>query len=392
MLIEIKGVQFVNKGAALMLQAIQDRLQRELPAAEIALTPGPNAPFRSVAAAGAWQRLRMPGAPIDLDSLSYRLPQRALELGRRYGVVTERDVDAVLDASGFAYGATWGDAPLVATAREIERLARHGKPYVFLPQAFGPFPATPASREFGRALRSAALVCAREPESCAHVAGIAGDLGDKLAVFPDFTIGLPGTPSAAARWNVDRRSALLIPNVHMRGERNSDATWHSGYLPLLCSLARRLAELGFVPRILNHEGQADAALCESLREATGGTEVITEADPRALKGIIGAAGIVVCSRYHGCVSALAQGVPCLGTSWSHKYAALFDEFGVAEYLLDTCDEKVATAALHRLAADRDRVSEVLLLPALGAGDSHRGDVESGIADNRREALAVRSPL
>ena len=344
-------------------------------------------------------------------------------------------------------------------------------------------------------MRSAALVCAREPESCAHVAGIAGDLGDRLAVFPDFTIGLPGTPSAATRWNVDRRSALLIPNVHMRGERNSDATWHSGYLPLLCSLARRLAELGFVPRILNHEGQADAALCESLREATGGTEVITEADPRALKavfpdftiglsgtpsaavrwgvdrnsalliandhmrtdrnpdatwrsgyvpllcslarqlaalgfvprilnheghadaalceslreatggaeviaeadpralkGIIGAAGIVVCSRYHGCVSALAQGVPCLGTSWSHKYAALFDEFGVAEYLLDTCDEAAATAALRRLAADRDRVSEVLLSRRLGARDTHRSDVESGIGDNRREPLAVRLPL
>jgi len=358
-LIEIKGVQFVNKGAALMLQAIQDRLQRDLPDAEIALTPGLNAPFRSVAAAGAWQRLRMPGAPIDLDSLSYRLPQRALELGRRYGVVTECDVDAVLDASGFAYGATWGDAPLVSTAREIERLARHGKPYVFLPQAFGPFPANPAAREFGRALRSAALVCAREPESCAHVAGIAGDLGDRLTVFPDFTIGLPGSPSAAARWSVDRNTALLIPNVHMRTDRNPDATWRSGYVPLLCSLARQLAGLGFVPRILNHEGQADAALCESLREAAGSTAVITEADPRALKGVIGTAGIVVCSRYHGCVSALAQGVPCLGTSWSHKYAALFGEFGVAEYLLDTCDEAAATAALRRLAADRDRVSEVL---------------------------------
>lgn len=359
MLIEIKGVQFVNKGAALMLQAIQDRLQRDLPDAEIALTPGLNAPFRSVAAAGAWQRLRMPGAPIDLDSLSYRLPQRALELGRRYGVVTECDVDAVLDASGFAYGATWGDAPLVSTAREIERLARHGKPYVFLPQAFGPFPANPAAREFGRALRSAALVCAREPESCAHVAGIAGDLGDRLTVFPDFTIGLPGSPSAAARWSVDRNTALLIPNVHMRTDRNPDATWRSGYVPLLCSLARQLAGLGFVPRILNHEGQADAALCESLREAAGSTAVITEADPRVLKGVIGTAGIVVCSRYHGCVSALAQGVPCLGTSWSHKYAALFGEFGVAEYLLDTCDEAAATAALRRLAADRDRVSEVL---------------------------------
>jgi len=379
-LIEIKGVQFVNKGAALMLQAIQDRLQRDLPAAEIALTPGPNASFRSVAAAGAWQRLRMPGAPIDLDSLSYRLPQRALELGRRYGIVTERDVDAVLDASGFAYGATWGDAPLVSTAREIGRLARHGKPYVFLPQAFGPFSATPSAREFGRALHSAALVCAREPGSRAHLAGIAGDLGDRLAVFPDFTIGLSGTPSAAARWGVDRNSALLLPNDHMRTDRNPDATWRSGYVPLLCSLARQLADLGFVPRILNHEGEADAALCESLREATGSAEVITEADPRALKGIIGAAGIVVCSRYHGSVSALAQGVPCLGTSWSHKYAALFDEFGVAEYLLDTCDEAAATTSLRRLASDRANVSQALL--------SRRATLEKRIEAMWSRVLAI----
>jgi colanic acid/amylovoran biosynthesis protein len=145
----------------------------------------------------------------------------------------------------------------------------------------------------------------------------------------------------------------------MRGERNSDASWHSGYLPLLCSLARQLADLGFVPRILNHEGPADAELCESLRAATGAAQVITESDPRALKGIIGAAGLVVCSRYHGCVSALAQGVPCLGTSWSHKYAALFDDFSVAEYLLGTCDETAAATALQRLVSDRDGVSKLL---------------------------------
>jgi len=379
-LIEIKGVQFVNKGAALMLQAILDRLKRDLPAAEFALTPGPIAPFRSVAATGAWQRLRMPGAPIDVDSLSYRLPQRVLAIGRRYGIVTERDVDAVLDASGFAYGASWGEPQLVSTAWEIERLARHGKPYVFLPQAFGPFPAAPAARAFGRALRSAALVCARDEESRAHVTGIAGNLGDRLAVFPDFTIGLPGTPSAAAQWSVDRESALLIPNDRMLSERNSDATWHSGYLPLLCSLARRLADLGFVPRILNHEGPADAGLCESLRAATGAAEVITESDPRALKGIIGAAGLVVCSRYHGCVSALAQGVPCLGTSWSHKYAALFDDFGVAEYLLGACDETAAAAALQRLASDRDSVSKLL--------SSRRAALETRIEAMWSRVLAI----
>jgi colanic acid/amylovoran biosynthesis protein len=367
-LIEIKGVQFVNKGAALMLQAIHDRLQRALPGTEIALTPGPNAPFREVVAAGAWQRLRVPGAPLDVDGWSYRLPRRARDLGRRYGVVTEADVDAILDASGFAYGSAWSDGPLASTARELERLASRGKPYVFLPQAFGPFPKTDAARVFGRALGSASLICARDAESRDHVEALAGSQGDRLAVCPDFTIGLPGTPAAAARYGVDRQTALLVPNREMLGERNPDESWRRGYVALLVTLARHLASLGFTPRVLNHEGAADASLCETLREATGGREVITDPDPRAIKGIIGGAGIAVCSRYHGCVSALSQAVPCLGTSWSHKYGALFDEFGVGENVLIACDESRALAAIDRIATDREALGDRLAAarPALEA--------------------------
>lgn len=359
MLIEIKGVQFVNKGAALMLQAILDRLQRRLPEAEIALTPGANASFHSVAAAGAWQRLRVPGAPFDVDALSYRLPARVRSLGRRYGIVTESDVDALLDASGFAYGSAWGDTALADTASELERLSRHRKPYVFLPQAFGPFADTAATRRFGRALSAAALVCAREPESRRHVEAIADALGDRLAVYPDFTIGLPGIAEAAARQGVDRGTALLVPNLHMQDERNPDPAWRSSYVPLLESLARRLTERGFTVRVLNHEGAADAALCESLRRSVGGAGVIDEADPRALKGIIGAAGLVIGSRYHACVNALSQGVPCLGTAWSHKYRALFQDFGVAEYLLEASDPTAANRALDRLLDAREDVVAAL---------------------------------
>ncbi|NJD31793.1 MAG: polysaccharide pyruvyl transferase family protein, partial [Gammaproteobacteria bacterium] len=356
MLIEVKGVQFVNKGAALMLQAILDRLQRQYPAAEVALAPGPNAPFRQVIEAGAWQRLRMPGAPLDVDALSYRLPRRIRELGRRHGVVTESDVDAVLDASGFAYGAAWDHSALASTAREIERLASHGKPYVFLPQSFGPFDETGPAHAFGRALRSAALVCAREIESRDYIQELAGNLGERLAVYPDFTVDVAGTPEAAGRRGVDRRTALIVPNAEMVGDRNPDEAWTHGYVPLLASIANRFAALGFTPRVLNHEGASDAALCESLREAARTGEVITEADPRALKGIVGGAGVVVCSRYHGCVNALVQGVPCLGTAWSHKYAALFNDFGVGEDLLTACDEGAAAVAVERLVAARDAIA------------------------------------
>jgi polysaccharide pyruvyl transferase WcaK-like protein len=367
-LIEIKGVQFVNKGAALMLQAIVDRLRQRLPGVEFALAPGANASFRDIAAAGAWQRLRVPGAPLDVDSLSYRLPARIRVAGRRYGIVTEADVDAVLDASGFAYGSTWGDVPLTSTAREIERLSAHRKPYLFLPQAFGPFESSGAARQFGRALGSAALVCAREPESRQHVESIAGPLGDRLAVFPDFTIGLTGLPEAAARHGVDRKTALLIPNVHMQDARNPDVDWRSAYVPLMASLGKQLAERGYAVRVLNHEGAADGSLCESLRQATTSAAVITEVDPRALKGVIGGAGFVVSSRYHGCVNALSQAVPCLGTAWSHKYAALFDDFGMRDCLLSSSDADAACRVLDAALDSRDALAARLAAarPALEA--------------------------
>ncbi len=369
-LIEVKGVQFENKGAELMLLAILERLRREWPRLEFALAPDPNTPFRRIVAAGGWQRLRVEGAPVDVDAWSYRVPGRLLELGRRHGIVTEREVDAVLDASGFAYGATWGDAAMGRTAREIDRLARHGKPYLFLPQAFGPFRVNRESRAFGRALLAAALVCAREPQSKQHLAALHDELDDRVQVFPDFTMQLAGDVSAAGRHGVDRGTALLVPNQMMRSEYNPEPAWRSGYDSLILSIGRQLAQDGWRVRVLNHEGRSDEAVCHLLAESLATGPVIVEPDPLALKGTLGAAGLVVCSRYHGCVSALAQGVPCLGTAWSHKYAALFEDFAAGEFLLQDCDEQQASKMLSRLLEQR------LALPRQLAG--------------RREVLTARS--
>lgn len=367
MIVDLKGVEFGNKGAELMLHAVLGRLRAGLPDVEFALTPGPNAPYRRVAAVGAWQRLRLPGAPIDVGALSYAVPRRFRRVARRYGVVMEPDVAAVVDASGFAYGRVWGDRPLDSVAREVERLARRRKPYVFLPQAFGPFDGTRAAARFGRALSHASLVCARDAESRAHLASLPGAAGAPIEQFPDFTLDVPGDPEAASRWSVDRRTALLIPNAEMAGPRNPDAAWRDGYLPLMLAIAARLRALGYEPRVLNHEGPADAALCDTLAGADAGAAAraspargasagVITGDAVELKGVIGAAGLVVSSRFHGCASALSSAVPCLATSWSHKYAALFEDFGVADGVLERRDPDEACRRLDRLASEAAAVS------------------------------------
>ena len=328
MIIEARPGSFINKGGELMMRSIVEELGED---ADLAVEPW-IAPYRERARLGLLQKLwvRRLGRAAALPAA---LMPNAVR--RRFGIVGEGQIDAVLDASGFRY--TDDDRYGARSARELERNARRwrrgGKVVVLLPQALGPF-RTPAVRDpFLRALESVDLVYARDARSEAHLRELApGD--DRIRRAPDFTIALTGTcPPDLEALVGSGPFACLVPNDRMLERTAPDVA--EGYVAFLRSCAHEVASLGLRPVLVLHETARDAPFIERLGDALGpDPRVVTERDPLVLKGILGAAAIVVSSRYHALVSAMSQGVPVVATGWSHKYATLLDDFGTPGQLVD----------------------------------------------------------
>lgn len=329
--VEIRGVQFVNKGAELMLLACMDAVLAQYPDAQIVLAPNRNSPYRSRALLGTLQKVVFRVRGFDFNALSYFIPKslRAILL-ERFGLVFEPEIDVVIDASGFAYGDQWGGRNVKVMANELLRLRKHRKTYVFMPQAFGPFAQTYERKLLSKALPMAALVSARDSRSFEYLKLLCPE--PPLVQYGDFTnLVLPVRPNKLP----STRYGLIIPNSAMvNPKKNYNGQWIENYLRVLQLHVEAFQTLGIQPVVLNHEGLADLDICQQISVMNKGLLLINEPDARVVKGWIAEATVVVSSRFHGCVSALSSGVPCLASSWSHKYEMLFHEYGAEFAMLD----------------------------------------------------------
>jgi polysaccharide pyruvyl transferase WcaK-like protein len=333
MIIEIKGTQFINKGAELMLYAILEQIKLRWPDAEIALRPSSHSPFLKRAKVGAWQKLSLHKHIIDLNGLSYYFPALLTRQLAKFGIVTEAKIDLVLDASGFAYGDQWPIRQLTHMSKEITRFHKKNKPFILLPQALGPFTEPELTRSVKQHWANAALIFARDKVSYHHINQCFGEYEtlNNLYLMPDFTNLIKGQVVGVEN---AKRTVLFIPNSKMISAKNNRRDWVEHYVDMMAKYCINVDKLGFIPMLLNHDGDKDRELCVSIaKHANLPISIIEIDDPLKVKGLIGEVAAVISSRFHGCVSALSQGVPCIGTSWSHKYEALFEDYNQQAYLI-----------------------------------------------------------
>ena len=336
MFIEIKGVQFVNKGAELMLESILAQLKEQHPTAKIVMQPGKFSSYENRARIGAFQRLQLRKNRLDFNGLTYLLPKAIRNILLKFGIVTEADIDLILDASGFSYGDQWVYLLHYHAAKEAKRMKAKGKKVIFLPQAFGPFDDVKKAEKMKSAIDHSALTFARDDVSYQALASLTQ--GEQLHLSPDFTNLLPADMlSSDAQF---ASSVCLVPNSKMLSKKNRNTDWHQRYLNFWLDCIQVIQAQGNQVFLLNHEGDEDQALCEEIAAlAEGDITILQESSPTRVKAIIGASKYTVCSRFHGCVSGLSQGKVVFGTSWAHKYEQLYKDYNAEALLLTPSDTK-----------------------------------------------------
>lgn len=321
MVIELRGVEFVNKGAELMMHAIIDKIRQKYPDAVLTMQIGAKTPRYKLAQNG----IKVKFSNRRSNRIGAFIPSFALHMA---GYYLEKEVDVVLDGSGFAFGEQWGsDYAERRIGSKISKWRSEGKKVILLAQAFGPFESANLKSMMKKIISNANLIFAREEESYRHLQGILAL--ENIKQSPDFTNLLSG--KLPLGFNAEKYQVAIIPNYKMV---ESNSTNHNVYLIFLKHAIDKAISLGLRPYFLIHEGIKDQKLAEEVNtHLIKPLDILKMEDPLEIKGIISTAKFIVCSRFHGVVSALCQGVPCITTSWSHKYAMLLKEYDFEEGMI-----------------------------------------------------------
>ena len=327
MKIQVDGTNTLNKGAELMLYAVLEEIEPKYPNAKIiynSFGKGYKEINTSLKISGD---LRLsygfyPGIILSKLKLPYQYFTN---------FYPKKDIDILLDASGFRLGDQWNRNKQYIKTLELyyKALKANGTKIILLPQALGPF-STVVGKETARVLNEYAdLIIARE--SYSHKYLIEANVNpDKVIVSPDFTNLVKGV--LPTQYDSISGKVCIIPNKKML----THTSFGKGkYLELIQNVIQTVIESGHGVFILNHEGAGDMEICNSINAMFNNElQIITNLTAKEVKGVIGASYFTFSSRYHGVASALSQVVPCLATSWSHKYQLLFKDYGLENQVID----------------------------------------------------------
>ena len=215
---------------------------------------------------------------------------------KELGIVDPHDVDAVLYASGFAFGDQHPAERTINFAAQVETWRKEHKPVVLLPQALGPFEGTQVRDAFARIADASRLIFARDSASLQHVRNVTNS-ASHIHLAPDFTNLVK---PVVVHGNPVPDTVYIVPNQRMI-EKATSQVQRDAYIPFLASCISVVEEQGLQPVILIH-GRHDNDLVKGIYHQVGHTiKVIQEENPVEIKRLLGQGFLVI-----------ASAIPCTG--------------------------------------------------------------------------------
>lgn len=344
MKIVISGLSDKNKGAELMMYAIIQAFEARFPGSIFYLPAG---------------AIRRPGGITSLHTkadVRYKPDADRVNRWKKYkisgalgklhinffyfdDVHPVKGADYFLDASGFSYSDQWdiNRTRIEKLKYQLRAYKKQGTKICFLPQAFGPVAKENTKKIIQIIGRYADIVMPREPVSLQYVKDVLGN-APTIKMHTDFTSLVDGL--FPTQYEHLRNGICIIPsnNMFSKGIMNKET-----YVELIKQIIK-LADTDDRPvYLLSHEDGKDQLLVKELSEMTG-SKITPVVDLTALevKELIASAYFCITSRFHGAASALNSCVPCLATSWSHKYKELFSDYGIEDAVIsvNNIDEAV----------------------------------------------------
>lgn len=364
--IEILGPWLKNKGDELMLRSVINEFESRY---ELGVTK--DLKIDGQKGLPKMYRLSFPSSKADMEntlnqqSVNQFLKLTARNFALKYapqgilkktGRLSARSLVVLFDCSGFAYGDYWPATRLITRAHYYKKLRDQGVKLIMLPQALGPFEEPELRLHARHLLNQFDYIFPRESISERHIIDLGLD-SKKVESVPDVSHLLKGIPPSNPEVWTER--VAIVPNARMLDK--VDAAIAERYLDFLIICIKRVLANRLEPVILLHETNDDVLVSQLLSRLDQRPKVIDE-DGVTSKGFLGCCYANFGSRYHSLVSSLSQGTPSMGTSWAHKYEALFKEYHCDDNLISPLldDGEISRKIDKFLAPDRNNQLRELL--------------------------------
>lgn len=237
-----------------------------------------------------------------------------------------------------------------------------GKPFIMLPQTYGPFKSPLARLLARRVMNKAAIIYSRDKEGLSVVEGLIGKSG-KVKLCPDVAFILEPKKPDNYKPITDNHS-LMTNNSELIGLNISGLLYSGGYTgknefglkgdyrKLMRDIVeyfttRKNTKVLLVPHVVPEgwDSENDLIACRKLKEGlSDGIQrnmIIAEPDEGQpffdqceIKYLIGQCDFFLGSRMHATIAAISQCIPTVGLAYSRKFAGVYETADVEDCVVD----------------------------------------------------------